>query len=110
MSETTIRDLESFDRALHQPRVLLFKHSPACSLSAVAHEHYEAFCRDLPDVPTMLVDVVADRDVARAIADHCGIRHESPQATLFEQGQPVWHASHRAITLDSLHAAWSPRC
>ena len=31
-------------------------------------------------------------------------------AILFEQGKPVWHASHDAITLASLHAAWAPRC
>jgi len=54
--------------------------------------------------------VVADRPVARGIAERCGVRHESPQAILFEAGRPVWHASHDAITLGALHAAFAPRC
>jgi bacillithiol system protein YtxJ len=54
--------------------------------------------------------VLADRAVARSIAERCGVRHESPQAILFEAGRPVWHASHGAITLGALHAAWAPRC
>ena len=110
MPETRLHDLATFDRALQGPRVLLFKHSPACPISAEAEAHYEAFCRELPDAPTLFVDVLADRAVARGIAARCGVRHESPQAILFEQGRPVWHASHRAITLGALHAAWAPRC
>lgn len=110
MPETRLHDLATFDRALQQPRVLLFKHSPVCPISADAHDQYAAFCRELPDVPTLFVDVIADRPVARGIAERCGVRHESPQAILFELGRPVWHASHHAITLGSLHAAWAPRC
>jgi hypothetical protein len=36
--------------------------------------------------------------------------HESPQAILFERGVAVWSASHGAITLGALHAAWAERC
>lgn len=110
MPETILHDLAAFQRALQQPRVLLFKHSPVCPVSAAAREHYETFRRELPDVPTLFVDVIADRATARGLAEQSGVRHESPQAILFEQGRPVWHASHDAITLGSLHAAWAPRC
>lgn len=110
MPETVLRDLAAFTAALQQPRVLLFKHSPACPISAAAREQYAGFCRERPDVPTLFVDVIADRAVARGLADQCGVRHESPQAILFEQGRPVWHASHGAITAAALHAAWAPRC
>lgn len=110
MPETILHDLDSWTRALHAPRVLLFKHSPTCPISAAARAEYDAFRAELPDVPTLFVDVVADRPVARGIAERCGVTHQSPQAILFERGQPVWHASHGAITLGSLHAAWAPRC
>ena len=53
-----------------------------------------------------LVDLAA----ARGLAELCGVRHESPQAILFEAGVPVWHASHDAITAEALAAAWAPRC
>ena len=60
-----------------------------------------------PDAPTMLVDVIADRATARGIADRCGVRHESPQAILFENGRAAWHVSHRAITSAALAAAFA---
>ncbi|MBX3463443.1 MAG: bacillithiol system redox-active protein YtxJ [Planctomycetes bacterium] len=110
MPERTVHDLVEFERALQAPRMLLFKHSPVCPISAAAHGEYLAFCAEHPDAPTWLVDVIAERAAARGIAERCGIRHESPQAILFENGRPVWHASHGAITRAALAAAWAPRC
>ena len=110
MPERLLHDLDAFRLALAEPRMLLFKHSPTCPVSAAARTEYDAFCTDRPDVPTLFVDVVADRAVARGLADLCGVRHASPQAILFEQGRAVWHASHAGITRGALHAAWAPRC
>lgn len=111
MPEHVLCDLAAFDRALQQhPRVLLFKHSPACPISALAREQYEQWKTERPDAPALFVDVIADRATARGIAERCRVKHESPQAILFEQGRAVWHASHDAITTGVLHAAWAPRC
>lgn len=111
MAETVLHDLAAFEHALRSaPRVLLFKHSPTCPISAAARVQYDAFRADRPDVPTLFVDVIADRAVARGLAASCGVRHESPQAILFERAVAVWHASHGAITRATLHAAWAPRC
>lgn len=110
MTRTDLHDLARFTTALAAPRVLLFKHSPVCPTSAAAKAHYDRFVAEMPDVPTLFVDVIADRGVARAIAAQCGVQHESPQAILFESGKAVWSASHGAITLGALHAAWAPHC
>lgn len=110
MTEQVLHSIDDYTRALQAPRVLLFKHSSRCPVSAAAREEYEAFRGDSPDVPTLFVDVIADRATARAIAELSGVRHESPQAILFEQGRAVWNASHDAITRGSLHAAWAPKC
>lgn len=110
MPEMVLHSLADYERMLIQVRVLLFKHSPTCPISAAAREEYEAFCADLPDVPTAFVDVIADRPVARGLAERCGVVHQSPQAILFENGRPIWHGSHGAITRGALHAAWAPRC
>ncbi len=110
MPEQIVHDLAEFERALQLPRMLLFKHSPACPVSAAAHDAYAEFCAAHPDAPTVFVDVLADRAIARGIADRCGVRHESPQAILFEQGHVTWHAAHAAITRGALEAAWAPRC
>jgi bacillithiol system protein YtxJ len=110
MPEQVLRSLDDYERLLRLPRVLLFKHSPVCPISTAAREQYEAWRAELPDVPTAFVDVIAARAVARGLAERCGVRHESPQAILFEQGKPVWHASHDAITVGALQGAWAPRC
>ena len=110
MAEHVIRDLAAFDAALAQPRVLLFKHSPICPVSATARAEYRMFCTDHPDVPTLFVDVVSCRELAREIAARAGFTHESPQAILFEQGAAVWSASHAAVTCAALAAAWAPSC
>lgn len=110
MAEQILYSMAAFEAALATPRLLLFKHSPVCPTSAAARREYDAFRGDLPDVPTLFVDVIADRPTARGIAERSGVQHESPQAILFEAGQAVWHASHGAITRGALHAAWAPRC
>lgn len=107
MNEEHVHDLIAFERLLREPRILLFKHSPICPISAGAHAEYEAFRAARPEVPTAFVDVIAERATARGIAERCGVRHESPQAILFANGRAVWHASHGAITRTALEAAWT---
>ena len=109
MTEHVLHNLVDYERILQSPRVLLFKHSPVCPISAAARSEYESWQQGR-DVTTAFVDVIADRAVARALAERCGVKHESPQAILFESGRAVWHASHEAITHESLAAAWAPRC
>jgi monothiol bacilliredoxin len=31
-----------------------------------------------------------------------GIRHESPEVIVLQNGKPVWHASHYDVTADAL--------
>ncbi len=53
----------------------------------------------------MWIDVIGQRPLARAIAERTNVRHESPQALLLEGGEVRWHASHGAITQESLAEA-----
>jgi bacillithiol system protein YtxJ len=106
MTPETLHDLAGWRAAIaRHPAVMLFKHSPICPVSAAALREWEAFCRSCPDLPKLFVDVIAQRSVARGLADECGVRHQSPQAILFRAGRPAWDASHGAITLDSLRRA-----
>lgn len=107
MPEIPVTSLEGWEAALAaHPRVLLFKHSPICPVSAAAREQWQRFLDDRPDLPALFVDVIADKPVARGLAQACGVPHASPQAILFESGRPAWDASHGAITVESLAAAW----
>lgn len=86
-------------------RFLLFKHSPSCPISAAAFAEYERWSASHAGIPTGWIEVVEQRPLARSVAQHTGVRHESPQALLLARGEVRWHASHGAITEASLGAA-----
>ena len=107
MPEQPLRTLEAYREAVaSHPAVLLFKHSPNCPISDAALGRWRAWCDDHPEVPTLMVDVIADRPVDRGLAEECGVVHASPQAIAFRDGRPVWDASHDAITGESLDEGW----
>lgn len=109
MPEQSLTSIAAFQSAITQPRVLLLKYSPICPISLVAQSQLKMFQLDHPDALTMTVNVIGERAIAREIANLCEIEHQSPQAILFESGSATWHASHTAITAESLSAAWSPK-
>ncbi len=86
------------------PVAVLYKHSPTCGLSSIAMEEVKVFCQDRSDVPVFLVDVLMQRSLSDEIESRFRIRHESPQAIIFRHGAPVWHGSHRQVTLRRLSA------
>jgi bacillithiol system protein YtxJ len=100
-----LRTEAEVEAAFSAPRYLLFKHSPTCPISAGAFREYERFAAEHPDVPTGWIQVVAERALARAVAERTGVRHESPQAILLAAGSAEWDASHGAITVESLAEA-----
>jgi bacillithiol system protein YtxJ len=52
-----------------------------------------------------VVVVQDERPLSQAIEAATGVRHESPQALVVQQGRVTWHASHGAITAPRLAAA-----
>lgn len=88
-----------FARSQDEP-VLLFKHDPACPISASAHrqlEHMEA--------PVPLVDVANNQDVAEDVTARTGVKHASPQVIVLRSGNAVWSASLYDITADAVQQA-----
>lgn len=102
---TRIRTEAELEAALAAPRFLLFKHSSTCPISAAAFEEYEEWLASAPGIPSAWLAVVAERPLARAVAERTGVQHESPQALLLAGGRCLWNASHGAITVESLRAA-----
>jgi thioredoxin 1 len=95
--------LESFSRP-----VLILKHSRACGVSAQAFDEVKNWLAGRPlDGPSYLVTVQTHRDIARAIADRLGVRHESPQALIVRDGRVTWHASHFRVTPGDIEKALS---
>ncbi|MFB9761279.1 bacillithiol system redox-active protein YtxJ [Ectobacillus funiculus] len=83
---------------------LLFKHSTTCPISAQAHEEFQAFVKDT-NTSAAIVLVIEDRPVSNQIAEQFGIKHESPQIFLLEDGQVRWNTSHWKITKEALKEA-----
>lgn len=105
---TRLRSASELEAAFAAEQYLLFKHSTTCPISAAAFAEYQRFSAAHPAVPTGWIEVVAERALARAVAERTGVRHESPQAILLALGAVRWSASHGAITEASLSGAVTP--
>lgn len=87
-------------------RAIVFKHSSTCPISAAARDRFLAWLEGAdPALPVYEVLVIEDRPLSQRVAADLGIEHQSPQAILLEDGKALWHASHWAITKESLDTA-----
>lgn len=94
--------LETIRAASAERRVLVFKKSPICPVSHRAESELEAWRAALGEgdaVALAVVDVIAERGLARGLTAALDVRHESPQALVFENGELVTHASHGELTV-----------
>lgn len=82
---------------------IIFKHSSRCSISSLAQNRLEskwAF-EDKAILPYFL-DLIAYRQLSNAIAEGFGVRHESPQLLLIQDGRCTYEASHLDISVREL--------
>lgn len=95
----TVEDLEDvITRSTEGPK-LVFKHSVTCSISRGVFNIVSGISE-----PVFLVVVQSSRNVSDAVAVKTGIKHESPQALVFDNGKCVYSASHYDITADALRS------
>ncbi|OCA91410.1 thioredoxin [Bacillus sp. FJAT-27225] len=103
----TLESIEQFEEIVQkEPKVMILKHSSTCPISHEAFEEYGEFAGG-EKVPAWMLIVQEARPLSNHIAETYGIKHESPQAILFSNGQPVWNASHWKITKKNLDEALS---
>lgn len=74
---------------------LILKHSNRCSVSSMAKNRVEK-SRD-ERITYYIIDVIANRDVSNFLADFTEVRHESPQAFLYNGSSLIEVTSHMAI-------------
>ncbi len=88
-------------------RVLVFKHSLTCPISSAAFREFQRYLAGgAPDgTRVRLIEVQNARPASNRVAEVTGVRHESPQALLIEDGAVRWHRSHGQITAQALAAA-----
>ncbi|MEI3606973.1 bacillithiol system redox-active protein YtxJ [Pseudogracilibacillus sp. SE30717A] len=101
-----IEDLNEVWETSREKPVLLFKQSTTCPISAEAFAEFQRFLEDNnEDIGAFYVKVRETRPVSDQIAEHLGIRHQSPQAFVVKNKEAVWNASHTKITEDSIKEA-----
>jgi bacillithiol system protein YtxJ len=104
LPEDSLAALEAVREASRSAPVLVFKKSPICPASHVAEGEMRTWLEERdPGSPlkVAVVDVLASRSLARGLTSLLEIRHESPQALLFVEGELRWHDSHGALSRES---------
>lgn len=96
--------------ALSQDKpVLLFKHSSTCPISGAAMDELKGLLAGNAggpgDAEVGYLIVQDQRPISNRVAEDMKVRHESPQALVLRKGEAVWHASHGAVTAESMAAA-----
>ncbi len=99
-----IDSIEDCASVMKEELVVLFKHSPTCPVSWMAHREVMQYRVAQPEVPIYLVSVRRRRDVSRFIADHTHVDHESPQVIVLRRGEVIAARSHDDITAETIGA------
>jgi bacillithiol system protein YtxJ len=89
---------------LAAPIAVLYKHSPICPTSSLAHDEMIVLSGRC-QVPVFLLDVVRHRPLSRAVAERIGVAHASPQVIILRDGAGIWHRSHFEIEAGSVARA-----
>ena len=94
---------EAWSRSEEEP-VLLFKHSAACPVSGSANQEMHTLAEET-NVPVYKLVVQESRSLSDEIADTLGVRHETPQAIVLDEKEPVFDTSHFDVTADTVQEA-----
>lgn len=104
MADALVRLEEAgeWEAARRGGRVVIYKHSTRCWGCRPALQAVTTFAERHPDVAVYIVDVLLSSELARTIAAETGVRHESPQVLVLDEGRVAWHASHSRVTLNAI--------
>lgn len=88
MSMTKVETIEQFEALLETKEpYILFKHSTTCPISQGAFTEFQAYCQDGQITPAYYLYVQDARAISNRIAEHFGIKHESPQVLYIKMEQ-----------------------
>ncbi|GAB4331012.1 MAG: bacillithiol system redox-active protein YtxJ [Flammeovirgaceae bacterium] len=101
---TTKNELEHLKKESTNHKILIFKHSTRCSISAMALDRLERNWKndEMKNIKPYYLDLLSYRDVSNQIAADFQVTHESPQVLIIENGKCIHHSSHSAISYDEL--------
>ncbi len=100
-----LQSIEQLEQFISQPgKRLLFKHSTVCPISDAAYREFQAFV-ETEAIPAAVILVREDRPVSNEVEARFGVKHESPQVFVLEDGDVKWHTSHWKITQQAIREA-----
>lgn len=104
MAIVPIGETSAAEIAARAGRTIIYKHSPSCSLCGWSNYKLGQLAEQ-DGLEMLLVDVWTQRALSQDIEAHFGVRHESPQILIIDDGEVTWHASHRGVAPDRVRAA-----
>ncbi|WP_144460553.1 bacillithiol system redox-active protein YtxJ [Siminovitchia fortis] len=99
---TSEAEWEALLQGSKEKPAFLFKHSTTCPVSANAYKEYQEFATDLDKYYLIVSE---SRPVSNQVAEDLGIKHESPQIFLLDDGKAAWNTSHWNITEKNMKEA-----
>ena len=91
-------DVKNILQSSNEKPQIIFKHSPSCSISAMAKYEMESIDDSVFDTADVnYVDVIRNRPLSQLIAHQLDVRHESPQLIYIKDGEVKWHGSHSHV-------------
>ncbi len=99
-----VEQLEDIKALSKTQKVLIFKHSTRCSISASALHRLERSWNqsEVENVKTYFLDLIQFRNVSNQIAEEFGVPHQSPQVLIIDQARAIYDNSHMGIVYDEL--------
>lgn len=103
-SLSNLQGLEKIKEESKEQKILIFKHSTQCGISAAARHQLESSWKteEMPGIKPYFLDLIRFRDISNQIAEDFGVTHQSPQVLVVEDGKVTYHISHYAIQYGKL--------
>ena len=92
---TNISQLDDIVEVSKTNKVIIFKHSTRCSISASVLNKFEKKIGE--DYQLYFLDLISHRDISNEIANRFNVVHQSPQVLLIENSEVTQHDSHYGI-------------
>lgn len=100
-----LSSMDQFEQVIEENKyVFVLKHSETCPISANAYDQFNKFLYER-DMDGYYLIVQQERDLSDYIAKKTNVKHESPQAFYFVNGEMVWNRDHGDINVSSLAQA-----
>ncbi|MCU5745825.1 bacillithiol system redox-active protein YtxJ [Staphylococcus sp. SQ8-PEA] len=100
-----LSSIDQFEQVIGENKyVYVFKHSETCPISVNAYDQFNKFLYER-DMDGYYLIVQQERKLSDYIEEQTQVKHESPQAFYFVDGEVKWHASHDDINVATLAKA-----